>query len=82
MLQDELADSKNQLDRNEKRLKLLQGQTKALEAKLEQFEKEAEQWKEFSSVIDKVEETGTNYIKMMQAIKSQMKKSSFFPEDI
>ena len=82
MLQDELADSKNQLDRNEKRLKILQGQTKALEAKLEQFEKEAEQWKEFSSVIDKVEETGTNYIKMMQGIKSQMKKSSFFPEDI
>lgn len=75
MLQDELADSKNQQDRNEKRLKTLQLQNKALEAKLEQYQKESEQWKEFSSVIDKVEETGTNYIKMMQGIKSQMRQS-------
>ena len=74
MLQDELADSKNQLDRNEKRLHTIQAQNKALELKIEQFQKEAEQWQEFSSVIDKVEETGLDYIKMMQGIKSQMKK--------
>lgn len=76
MLQDELADSKNQLDRNEKRLHTIQAQNKALELKIEQFQKEAEQWQEFSSVIDKVEETGLDYIKMMQGIKSQMKKSA------
>jgi hypothetical protein len=76
MLQDELADSKNQLDRNEKRLHTIQAQNKALELKIEQFQKEAEQWQEFSSVIDKVEETGLDYIKMMQEIKSQMKKSA------
>jgi FtsZ-binding cell division protein ZapB len=76
MLQDELADSKNQLDRNEKRLHAIQAQNKALELKIEQLQKEAVQWQEFSSVIDKVEETGLDYIKMMQGIKSQMKKSA------
>ncbi|KAJ3334841.1 hypothetical protein HDU91_002500, partial [Kappamyces sp. JEL0680] len=51
MLQDELADAKNHQDRNEKRLKTLQAQNNALETKLEQYQKEAEQYQELSGVM-------------------------------
>ena len=62
MLQDELADAKNQHDRNDKRQRSLQNQNKSLEQKLEQYQKQAEEWKEFSDVIDQVKASSSKLL--------------------
>jgi hypothetical protein len=36
------------------------------------FEREAEQWKEFSQVVEQVEQSGMNYLNMMKGIKSKL----------
>jgi hypothetical protein len=43
-----------------------------LTAKVQQFEREAEQWKEFSKVVEQVEQSGANYLNMMKGIKAQL----------
>ncbi len=65
MIQDELADAKNHQDRNEKKLKALQAQNKALEIKLEETLKESEKWKEFAQAMDQVDAT-------MKGLRSQL----------
>jgi hypothetical protein len=69
MLQDELADAKSLQERTEKRLKGLQAQNKALELKLEQYQKEADEWREFSAVIDQVKATSSKLLNACGTIK-------------
>lgn len=72
MLQDELAHSKNQLDKHIQKTKKVTETIKELNIKIQEYEKEAEQWKEFSKVVDQVEQSGANYLAMMKGIKSQL----------
>jgi uncharacterized membrane-anchored protein YjiN (DUF445 family) len=72
LLQDELADTKNRLDRTLKKFEDSLKDNKTLSKKVESFAQEAEQWKEFSQVVEQVEQSGMNYLNMMKGIKSKL----------
>ncbi|KAJ3323146.1 hypothetical protein HDV06_002158 [Boothiomyces sp. JEL0866] len=72
VLQDELAECKNALDRKDQKIQNLTNENKNLQERLSQLEAESSKWTEFANIVDQVETTGANYLAMMQGIKSKL----------
>ncbi|KAJ3260629.1 hypothetical protein HK103_000239 [Boothiomyces macroporosus] len=72
ILQDELAECKNAIDRKDQKIKNLTEENKSLHERLAQLEAESSKWTEFANIVDQVETTGANYLAMMQGIKSKL----------
>jgi hypothetical protein len=67
-----LAEATNNLERMKKKIDSTLLTNKQLTTRVQQFEREAEQWKEFSKVVEQVEQSGANYLNMMKGIKAQL----------
>ncbi|KAJ2997998.1 hypothetical protein HDV02_005000 [Globomyces sp. JEL0801] len=72
ILQDELAETKNQYDRIKDRMKTLTIESDNLKQKVSNFEIESQKWNEFATILDQVESSGANYLAMMKGFKSKI----------
>jgi hypothetical protein len=72
LLQDDVAELRNQNETSAIKFKLLQEQHAEAQIELEHARKEHKKWSDLAGMMDQVESNGQSYLKMMQQMREQL----------